>query len=174
MPIQRVFGPTIWDRMYHSSVWTLVWCSAPIGLVLLFAVCCSQLVANARRQRDAVGAIETAGGFVEYGPDRVLADEAATHLDWMPRWLRPTFDVHYCATVSAVTLDEGCSDEVLAHVGRLKRLKSLGVFFAPVTDGGLIHLRGLSNLSELLLLNKHISDAGLEHLRGLAHSPYFS
>jgi hypothetical protein len=63
---------------------------------------------------------------------------------------------------------DGLTDESLAFVGRIGRLKSLNLGDAQVTNAGLVHLVGLRNLETLDLgWTKDVGDAGLPPLTKL-------
>lgn len=58
----------------------------------------------------------------------------------------------------------GVSDQGLAHLADLKRMRNLTVWGSQVTDEGLKHLAGLTNLKALGLDNTQVTDEGLQHL----------
>jgi hypothetical protein len=59
------------------------------------------------------------------------------------------------------------TDDGLAHIRGLHRLKKLDLSGTMVTDRGLAHLASLESLEELSLYSDEVTDAGLVHLRGL-------
>jgi hypothetical protein len=62
----------------------------------------------------------------------------------------------------------GLTDAGLLSVGRMSRLRSLGVDSIAISDAGLAHLRGLSCLERLTIGGANITDAGLQHITGLS------
>ncbi len=121
---------------------------------------------RARRQREAVKAIENLGGIVKYDrPWRQLAD---------PPWLWKLLGVDFFASAVDVlfTSDAVITDADLEHLKGLTRLQGLNlgcmkIANTRVTDAGLEHLKGLTQLKTLNLSDTRITDAGLEHLKGL-------
>jgi hypothetical protein len=70
--------------------------------------------------------------------------------------------------LSHLVLWSGTLDRAgLEHIGRLKRLITLRLVGAGLTDDDLQPLQGLSSLEVLRLHANPITDAGLEHLQGL-------
>jgi hypothetical protein len=60
------------------------------------------------------------------------------------------------------------SDETLAHLSKLKRLKTLWIRSeSSITDAGLAHLQGLTRLEFIRINGSKITAAGLHHLRAL-------
>jgi Leucine-rich repeat (LRR) protein len=59
------------------------------------------------------------------------------------------------------------SDDGLAELGNLKKLRFLALRGTKITAAGLKHLSGLQELEHLVLTGNRISDAGLEHLAKL-------
>ena len=148
-------------------------------------------------QRDAVAAVERAGGNVQY--HRIATDDPP----WWPDWLVDRLGVDCFDSVEWVDMRlEKCWDADLAKVGRLSDLGwltlwplpwdsparaltdagllhlkgltnltylDLSVSSTPVTDGGLVHLGTLANLTRLELSNTQVTDAGLVHLKGLTN-----
>jgi predicted negative regulator of RcsB-dependent stress response len=112
-----------------------------------------------RREKEAVEAIEKLGGVVSYGRSasarsamlqQVLGDDTIGTVESVDFW-----------NPSQVT------DDDVAHLAQLPRLKHLNLTDTQVTDAGLKHLAGLKDLSGLTLDNTQVTDAGLVHLAGL-------
>jgi hypothetical protein len=139
-------GPVLrpWLRLMRISVRGLS------AFVLLLGVWLGWLVRSAEIQRDAVTAIERAGGIVRY--------------DWQIKSSQLT-------GLASLTLLElagtHVSDAGLAHLNRLTSLVFLSLNGTQVSDAGLAQLKGLSNLSYLCLDKTQVSDAGLAQLSGL-------
>jgi hypothetical protein len=113
---------------------------------------------RARVQREAVAAIERAGGEVKF--------------DWQarppgrPGWLRRQVGPGFFEEVIEVAVLEP-DDSLMVHVGRLRHLQWLGIWGGNATDSGLAAIAGLTDLRELYLSNTRMTDAGLAHLAGL-------
>ena len=134
-------------------------------MLLVVSVSCVTLsvwVVPAERQRRAVAAIRALGGTVSF------VDNQGTNESFpaasLRRWLPP----NYSDEVEKVNLDYvRVTDDEMAHLQGLTRLRVLRLKSARVTDAGLAYLQGLTDLRELRLGNTHVTSAGLFHLRGL-------
>jgi internalin A len=162
-------------------------------LVLLLAVGMGWLAYRARVQRQAVAAIEAAGGQVSYDWD--LTDDLDLQEDlrppkspW-PKWLIKALGIDYFGNVTNVYSRTGqesvffgnvrspysksgeglrIDDALMASIGRLAHLQDLRIDGSPLTDAGLVHLRGLTRLEELHIDNTPgVTDAGMVYLAGL-------
>jgi hypothetical protein len=144
-----------------------------IVLVLIVGAGLGLIVHNAKVQRDAVAAIEAAGGNVWYDWEYQNGKPIPNGQPPWPKWLIDRVGMDYFGHVASVSLQTDgfkASNAVLAHVGRLSQLEELNVMGSKqVTNAGLIHLKGLSRLKRLYLGNTGISDAGLVHLKGLTN-----
>jgi internalin A len=171
-----------WHRFLRFSVRGL------IVLVLVIGVGLGWIVRQAHVQRDAVAAIQEAGGSVRY--DWEWGD-GNVGKPWAPQWLVDLIGVDFFGHVTAVWVAQSESDVVIAQVGRLTRLQylgiwslsdarlanlkgltkltSLGLYGPQVTDARLAHLKGMTNLSFLHLHHTQVTDAGLAHLKGLTN-----
>jgi hypothetical protein len=126
----------------------------------------AHLIYKARVQREAVAAIERAGGLALY--DWQWRDGAFVRgRPWWPRWLEHHPGIDSLSTVVRVDFDDGLSDAKLEMVGRLPGIEDLESFESSVTDAGLAHLQGLTRLKNLDLSGSKITDAGLVYLKGL-------
>jgi internalin A len=119
-------------------------------------------------QRDAVAAIERAGGNVSYDWEwrngRPLPPGSKP--PW-PNWLIRALGRDLFGHVVAVWLGgrKGAADDALmTRVGRLERLEYLILFDTAVTNDGLAHLRGLTDLKKLYLHGTAVDGAGWVHL----------
>jgi internalin A len=143
-------------RWYQFSLRSL------LVFVVLVSIAMSWLgvrLARARKQREAVEAIEKAGGNVEY-------EDFADSL--VPQWARAVFGKDFFFDVIAVWVGEpDFGDDEAAYLKRLTNLTHLSLSRTQVTDAGLEHLEGLTNLISLDLSDTQVTDAGLEHLKGL-------
>jgi hypothetical protein len=127
----------------------------------------AQIVRTGQAQRRSVSAIYQAGGWVLYDTDW---DERQAISSWRlrwPRWLVDRIGVDYCADVVFINLHGRGTDNLLAHVARLKHLKQLHRPGPAVTDAGLAHLGQLSELQFLSLDDTQVTDAGISSSTGL-------
>jgi internalin A len=160
-----------WRRYLRFSVRGL------IVLVLVNGVGMGWLVHKARIQREAVGAITTAGGNVAYDWDWSNGTSVAGGKPWAPRWLVDRIGIDYFGHVTFVFLNPGDADDAtFAHIGRLTQIQLLihdqsafdcVVSSSTLSDAGLSNLAGLTSLSHLSLSGTQATDAGLVHLEGL-------
>jgi hypothetical protein len=132
--------------------------------VLLVSVGMSWLAAKmerARRQKEAVEAIEGAGGLVTYDYQTDDRDADPPVATWLQRLLGQDFffDV---VDVSVYVISFG--DDEMVYLTGLGDLESLNVYRVPITDSGLSHFNGMTNLHVLGLQGTQITDHGLEHL----------
>ncbi len=126
------------------------------------------VVHRARVQREAVSAIECAGGKVEY--DEVFTNEGLRDnpKPFWPRWIVERLGREYFETVTSVTAVREVGDAEMAQIGRLEHLLQLNLCTDRVTDAGLVHLRGLEGLKCLMLQTANISGAALANVEGLS------
>ena len=107
------------------------------------------VVHRARDQRDAVAAIQAAGGEVIYDWERNEGWYNSGGTPIWPRWLVDRLGVDYFGNVVGVEMFVG-SDAELVAIGRLSRLETISLNGSRVTDAGLRHLAGLSHFRHLL------------------------
>jgi internalin A len=156
-----------------------------LALVLVIGAGLGWIVRSARIQREAVAAIERAGGRVVYdfesnnvAPTPVgrraaavgkLAAPVGKHAT--PGWLAELIGVDYFGHVTDVWLypSSTANDAVFVQVGRLTRLQRLRLSQTRLDDAGLAHLTGLTRLSELDLGSTRVTDAGVAHLKRLTN-----
>jgi len=122
-----------------------------MGLVVMFAAGLGWIVHQAKVQRDAVAAIERAGGGIRYNwqqENRCFPNLLGTVLDkppgvprWLVRWLGPDYFCH----VDSVVLDGKGTDADLEHIGRLTSITYLLIGDNQFTDAVLVHLRDLTS-----------------------------
>ncbi len=137
---------------------------ALMAFVLISAVGLGWVVRRAHIQRDAVAAIERAGGTAHYNW-QVTTTSTADYEDlkfnpsglprW-PKWLIDGIGPDFFGTIKLVVVP-GLADPVMAQVGRLTQLEELDFMpsrkvagYGP-TDAGMAHLRGLTRLKHLTL-----------------------
>ena len=165
-----------------------------IVLVLAIGACLGWIVRSADVQRQAVKAIEKAGGAVFY--EWQFRNDLVTPKGrpWWPRLMVDRIGVDYFGNVVYVFLHQPATAADLSHVGqlsqlyglslrgsamtdaglanleRLTRLRMLNLSLTQVSDAGLVHLERLTELRELRLHETRVSDAGLVHLRACQNS----
>jgi Leucine-rich repeat (LRR) protein len=159
------------DQSPQSSTWSRFRLSVRVWMivVLLVGTGLGWIVHRAEVQRDAVAAIETAGGRVVYDwqwkGNRLVPNAKPLG----PKWLVDHIGVDYFGSVIQVFLNGRCTDLELGHVGRLHRLEILSLRSSEVTDSGLEQLRGLTGLRHLYLGDTRVTDDGLHHLERLTN-----
>jgi len=130
------------------------------------------VVYRARVQRQAVAAIESAGGKVYYEWDWAGYPSPGAK-PGPPRWLFDALGPDYLGYVVAVQFSffqkDKADDALMAKVGGLDHLEVLEIDSCPlVTDAGLAHFQGLSRLKELDLNRTGVKGPGLIHLKGMS------
>lgn len=120
---------------------------------------------SVRLQREAVAAIEGAGGYVRY--DWVFQCEQTSEEDphpW-PEWLVDRVGSDALSAVTAVQLTGGRSPRLLGGVRRLGRLQCLFLSYMQLADDDLASVAGLRSLLKLELRSTGIGDGGLAYLK---------
>jgi internalin A len=151
-------------------------------LVLLLGGGMGWYAYRARVQREAVAAIEAAGGKVYYDWEW-NGDQPAppTAKPMWPKWLVDRVGPDYLGNVIAVCFDPSDSskanDDVMGPISRLAYLQHLDFDYtvistfngerSRVTNAGLAQLKGLSRLKKLYLGGTEVTGAGLPHLIGM-------
>jgi internalin A len=177
MPDQSKPVSRPWRRFLRFSV------RGMIVLVLVIGVWLGWIVHSARVQRQAVAAIERAGGKVAYDWEYVHRSRWSGKLIYpspnpkpiWPKWLIQALGPDYFGDVVSVRFLPdppgrawtNATDEVMLSVGKLARLNALDLTVAPVTDAGLAHLSHLADLTSVELTGTKITGAGLASLREL-------
>ena len=137
MPAGPVSRP--WRRFLRFSVRGL------IVLVLVIGAGLGWIVHQAHVQRDAVAAIQKAGGSVRYDWEWSIGKYFRDGKPWAPRWLVDLIGVDYFGHVTRVVLiSPRVTDATLAHVECFARLQELCVRSPSISDAGLVHLKGMS------------------------------
>jgi hypothetical protein len=139
----------------------------------LLAIACSWLAVKllqARRQREAVVALEKLGGHVIYHWQLDAQGQWLRNPQRPGRtWLRGLLGDDLFQSVHTVELDDTqITDAGLALLERLSQLRNVHLGGTPITDVGLEHLKNISQLQYLFLAGTPVTDAGLEHLKGLS------
>jgi hypothetical protein len=142
-----------------------------IVLVLIIGAGLGWLVRSARIQREAVVAIQSAGGRVYYSwtyKDGQSLD--ITGPPW-PAWLVRHLDANYLGHVTVVEMvgSDGDARTAMRQIGRLDRIVVLILHGSSVTDSDLYHIEHLADLRRLVLTMTEVGDAGLDHLKRLAN-----
>ncbi len=173
----------LWWRYLRLSVRGL------ILAVMAVAGCLDWWLHLARVQRQAVAAIQAAGGMISYEWE---VPRNLSRGGWR-QWVAEHVDVDLTNNVVDVRLSPRCGEAELAQVaqfhrleslsadganvtdagmaslGRLTRLRFLYLEDCPFTDAALVHLEALTGLEILSLDRTPVTDAGLVHLKGLVN-----
>ncbi len=142
-----------------------------IVLVLVIGAALGWIVRSARIQRDAVLAIQGAGGDVTYDWDWEYATSITAGKPRAPRWLVKLLGVDFFGHVTNVSRLIA-TDTSIVHVGSLAELEGLSLVGSPVGDIGAAHFQGLTKLRTLELRGTKVTDVGLKHLNGLTALNY--
>ena len=153
----------IWRRWLRLSVRGLM------ILVLILGGGIGWIVHRARVQRDAVAAIEKAGGWVRYDWESGKFVFLPRRPPGWPRWLVDRLGIDYFGNVVSVELYGRGSDAELVSVARLDSVCMLNLSGSSVTDAGLCDVGGMSCLFELCLDDTDITDVGIAHLKRLTN-----
>ncbi len=146
-----------WRRYLRFSVRGL------IVLVFVVSAWMGWVVRSVSIQREAVTAIRNTGGNVSYEWEWWNRIPLSGGKHWTPRWLVDLIGVDYFVHVTGVATFSA-TPVVLAKVGRLSRLESLGLSPSTIDEEGLAHLEGLNNLVYLDLGGTRVTDAGIVRL----------
>jgi len=115
-------------------------------------------------QRDAIAAIQNAGGTVKYDWRSTNGRWVIDSRPWILRWLVRSVGIDYFVRVVSVSLPHA-TNASLVHVGQLVSLKALSLRDSETTDEGLRQLDGLTNLESLDLTAALIGDDALANLK---------
>jgi internalin A len=163
MPASPVVRP--WRRYLRFSVRGL------IVLVLVIGAGLGWLVRSAHIQRDAVAAIERAGGNVAYDWEWEYAKSNPAGKPRAPRWLVKLLGVDFFGHVTNVS-DLIATDTSIVQIGSLTELERLSLSGSPVGDSGAAHFERLTKLRALELRGTNVTDVGLKHLKELKTLTY--
>ena len=83
------------------------------------------IVSRAKVQRDAVAAIERAGGSVKYEWEWKDGRFNPSGKPWWPKWLMDHIGPDYFAHIAEAELAQGGSDEQILPEGKLKSLDTV-------------------------------------------------
>ena len=136
-----------------------------MALVLVVGGWLGWYIRSVRLQATAVAAVKKTQGHIGYEWEYKDDQPIYGGKPWAPDWLVRGVSVDSVGSVVAVGMYHQGSDSDLAHIGHLKRLRSLNVIRATMTDDGLANLSGITGLRSLTLDGMPITDAGLMHLR---------
>lgn len=159
----------------------------------VFGVWLGIAVNRARRQREAIAAIERLGGAVlyDYQFDASHTQIPSARLN-VPTWFRGNLGEEFYRTpvniyLGGLTLKPGdlraleslteldwlylgsctISDEELVHLEPLKKLRSLDLGGTEISDAGLAHLASLKRLEWLDIQSTAVTDDAVETLKQL-------
>lgn len=152
---------------------------------------------KARRQREAVEALQSTGIFLEwqivresepgvptwlaklFGDNYLFVEVRQVIWNGQSNW-KPVRDEHMIHLADLPDLWRiavptcRVSDVGVEHLKGLTSLRSLDLSHTEVTDDGLKHLKEMSELRHLFLNGTQITDGGLEYLKGLANLEWLS
>jgi hypothetical protein len=154
-----------WQRFLRFSVRVMT------VLVIVIGAGLGWIVRSAQVQREAVAAIEKAGGEVEYAWGWAPMGRIPP-----PEWLMSLIGDDYFGHAIDVRLSPSSTpaDSTIVQIGRLTQLQRLWLDSTAVGDAGLVHLKGLTSLEFLGLSAAQVTDAGLVHVEGLTSLKYLS
>jgi hypothetical protein len=112
---------------------------------------------RARVQREAVAAIEAAGGTVNYDWEWTWESR---HVGGSPGWLRRQLGPGFFEKARMVAMHKA-DDAVMTHIGRLPHLQVLMDWDSRVTDKGLAEIRGLQDLRWLEVNSAGVTERSL-------------
>ncbi len=150
-----------WHRYLRFSLRGL------IALLLVIGTWLGWIVRNAGIQREAVVAIQKAGGSVAYDWEWTNEKSIPGGEPPAPRWLVDLIGADYFGHVASVSLSQTGSGATYAQVERLTRLERLNLLTSSLDYSGLARLKGLTNLAVLSLIGTKVTDADLVNLKGL-------
>ena len=132
-------------------------------LVLTLVVCIGMgwigvKMQQARKEREAVAAIEQLGGQAWWEYPRVESESRGQ------AWLRKLLGDEILVHPDRVLIR---NDAGMEHLKGLTQLRKLWLQGTQVTDAGLKHVEVLTQLQFLRLADAEVTDAGLEYLKGL-------
>lgn len=152
---------------------------------------------RARRQREAVEALQRTGIFLDwqivresepgvptwlaklFGDNRLFVTVRQVLWNGQINW-KPVRDEHMIHLADLPDLRRiavptcRVSDVGVEHLKGLTSLESLDLSHTEVTDDGLKYLKEMSELHHLFLSGTQITDGGLEYLKGLANLKWLS
>ena len=121
-----------------------------------------------RVRREAVAAITKAGGNLYYDYQMHGRSPIPGRQPPVPAWLTRSLGVDAFADVVSVGVNEPyCTDELMAQIGRLPRVRYLSLRGGSLTDLGASSLRGLTEVEDLELKSCRITGATLRNLTGM-------
>jgi hypothetical protein len=160
----------------HQRRWLRTSVRAFLLFDLLIATLLGWFVHRVKSQRDAVRTITKAYGSVRYSYQR---DPRTGSYDRRrqprcPGWLLDLIGIDCVYSVESVSVRVRGKEPVLCAVGKLARLRELGLYSDRieadgVADNGVINIGRLTALESLSVFNVPITDADLIHLKGLTH-----
>lgn len=134
-------------------------------LVLLVGGGVGWVAHHAHAQRDAVAAIQRAGGSVLYDLEPNPYTQAKP---WAPKWVIERIGVdHFGRVIQANLTGSSMTDAGLSRLEGLTDLQLLCLPDTQVGNNGLAHLKGMGQLWMLILWKTKVGDSGLSHLKGL-------
>ena len=154
-------------RWYQYSLRTL------LVFVTLFAVACSWFAVKlrqARRQREAVAAIQRSSGSVMYDYEHIVDEDALAKSGsgiWLserrgPEWLRNILGIDFFHNVTSASI---FNDDGLDRLEDLPHLQTLYLRDAGITDQGIDKVKKLPRLEKLYLCDTEVTDTSVNDLQ---------
>ncbi len=164
---------TLWDAVVSASKWLwarhrpIADAMVVAELVIVGLYACWEAVTGP--QREAVAAIRRGGGSVSYDWEQTKSTPGKPGAEppW-PRWLVKALGQDRFGHVVAVHLPGRRADNALmAHIGRLTRLEELTLLEFQGSEDDLANLAGLIRLKVLMIFGGGVTNKGLLHLSEL-------
>jgi hypothetical protein len=158
-----------------------------MGGVTLFCILLAWQLHRARQQKEAVGAIKTAGGWVHYDyqrPDSLTNNFDPLATPWEPPWLLDLLGIDFFHDVVEVNMvynddskprqdNHGPAVNIAPQLAHFPRLRWLLISGPYIDDDGMAAVGRLKRLESFYQWNgEHITDVGVAHLRDMPRLKY--
>jgi hypothetical protein len=158
-----------------------------LGGVTLFCVLLAWQLHRARQQKEAVRAIQTAGGWVHYDyqrPDSLTANFDPLATPWEPSWLLDLLGIDFFHDVVEVNMvynddskprrdNNGPAVNIAPQLAHFPRLRWLLISGSYIDDDGMAAVGRLKRLESFYQWDgSHITDAGVVHLQNMPRLTY--
>lgn len=158
-----------------------------LGGVTLFCILLAWQLHRARQQKEAVAAIQAAGGWVHYDyqqPDPRGATTKPNAQPWEPKWLLALVGIDFFHSVEEVNMvynedgpqrldNDRSAVDIAPHLAHFPRLRSLLLSGPFIDDAGMATVGRLKRLETFYQWDgQHLTDAGVMHLRDMPRLTY--
>lgn len=147
-------------RWFQFRLWTLLAAVLVLSLPLSWF---AMRMERARKQREAVEAIEKAGGHTGFSLNDLIARSSTRKPE--RTWLRGLLGDDFFDPVLQAYMSTNTSNDDLEHLKALPRLRILDLRDTQITDVGLKHLCELRGLKFLWIHNTQVTPEGVKELR---------